>query len=215
MGRGEVALKWKQRRSGLRIHHISLPPVLLPALCFFAGLLLGQSAMACVPDSTGEELRRYLQEFAALRQEETPSLPVMLRTAVLYLRYPVLAFLSGFSALGLALIPCAAAAFGFFLSFAVCCFAATFGRTGILLALALMGIRCAVTLPSFFLVAGPALKRSGETALAALGRGRRERRGAKSDWLRFGAVILILLAGLCVDGLLSPKLLKAALAGIT
>jgi stage II sporulation protein M len=100
--------------------------------------------MACVPDSTGEELRRYLQEFAALRQEETPSLPVMLRTMALYLRYPVLAFLSGFSALGLALIPCAAAAFGFFLSFAVCCFAATFGGTGVLLALALMGIRCAV-----------------------------------------------------------------------
>ena len=215
MGRGEVALKWKQRKSGLRIHRISLPIVLLPALCFLAGLLLGQSAMACVPDSTGEELRRYLQEFAALKQEETSSLPVILRTAALYLRYPVLAFLGGFSALGLALIPCAAAAFGFFLSFAVCCFAATFGGAGILLALALMGIRCAVTLPCFFLVAGPALRRSGEMALAALGKGRWDRRGIRDDWFRFGAAILMLLAGLCVDGLLSPWLLKAALAGIT
>ena len=208
-------MKWKQHKSGSRIHRISLPTVLLPALCCLAGLLLGQAAMACVPDSTGEELRRYLQEFAALKREETRSLPVVLRTLALYLRYPVLAFWGGFSALGLALIPCAAAAFGFFLSFAVCCFAATFGGAGILLALALMGIRCAVTLPCFLLLAGPALERSGEAALAALGRGRRDRRNIKGDWLRFGAAILILLAGLCADGLLSPWLLEAALAGIT
>lgn len=170
--------------------------------------------MAHVPDSAGEELRGYLREFAALRQEETWSLSVMLRTLGLYLRYPALAFLGSFSALGLALIPGAAAAFGFFLSFAVCCFAATFGGEGILLALALMGIRCAVTLPCFFLVAGSGLERSGEALLAAVGKGRRDRRRNKRDWLRFGAAFLILMAGLCVDGLLSPRLLDAALAGM-
>lgn len=41
----------------------------------------------------------------------------------------------------------------FFLSFSVCCFTAAFGVDGILLAFAVFGLRCMVTLPCYLLLA--------------------------------------------------------------
>ena len=217
MERGEGGLNWKQRKH--RSLLISMPVLWLAvlALCFLGGVLLGQAVLARVPDGTGEELRRYLREFVALSGNETWSGATLFRALLLYLRYPLLAFLGGLTALGLLLVPCTAVAFGFFLSFAVCCFAATFGGEGILLALSLMGIRCAVTLPAFFLLAVPALERASELMLTAFGRGRRVRTAGqgKTYWLRFGVVTLLLLGGLCVDCLLSSWLLETALAGMT
>lgn len=74
----------------------------------------------------------------------------MLSALVLYYRYPLFAVLLGFASIGVALLPCLTAAFGFSLSFSVCCFTASFGGNGVLLALAVFGVRCAVTLPVFF-----------------------------------------------------------------
>lgn len=58
---------------------------------------------------------------------------------MLYIRYPLLAFFLGFASIGVVLLPCAALAFGFFLSFSVCCFTASFGGDGVVLALAVLG----------------------------------------------------------------------------
>ena len=52
----------------------------------------------------------------------------------------LLAFLLGFASVGAVLLPALTAAYGFFLSFSVCCFTAAFGRSGVLLALAAAGM---------------------------------------------------------------------------
>jgi stage II sporulation protein M len=143
----------------------------LLAVCFFVGVLAGQVLSGRVPDSTGDELKRYLTGFLRLEDSLTPR--AALSALVIYFRYPLLAFLLGFASVGVALLPCVTVAFGFFLSFSVCCFTAAFGREGVLLALAVFGLRCLVTMPCFFLLAVPAWRTSAALAAISFGRGRR------------------------------------------
>ena len=146
--------------------------LLFLALFFFAGILLGQVFSSRVPDTTGDELARYLKDFLKVGEED-PSPRAALSAAVLYFRYPLAAFLLGFASIGVLALPLVTGAFGGFLSFSVCCFTASFGPDGVLLALAVFGLRCVVTLPCYFLLAVPALERSTALACLSLGGGRR------------------------------------------
>ena len=135
---------------------------------------------------------------------------------MIYFRYPLLAFLLGFTSLGVLLLPCVTTAYGFFLSFSVCCFTAAFGADGVLLALAVFGLRCAVTLPCYLLLAAPAWGTSAALASLSFGKGRRAAPVVygRSCWVRFGAVMAALLMGMCVDLFLSPWLLQLVLERI-
>ena len=113
------------------------------ALFFFAGIVLGQVFSSRVPDATGDELSLYLTDFLKV-ENGGPASQTALSAAVLYFRYPLSAFLMGFASIGVLLLPLMTGAFGFFLSFSVCCFTAAFGSDGVLLALAVFGLRCAV-----------------------------------------------------------------------
>ena len=105
----------------------TLPRLLLLALFFLAGVLLGQVLSGRVPDTTGDELRRYLEDYVRLGGEGAPTVQTALSALVIYFRYPLFAFLLGFASIGVVLLPCVTAAYGFFLSFSVCCFTAAFG----------------------------------------------------------------------------------------
>ena len=111
----------------------TLPRLLLLALFFLAGVLLGQVLSGRVPDTTGDELRRYLEDYVRLGGEGAPTVQTALSALVIYFRYPLFAFLLGFASIGVVLLPCVTAAYGFFLSFSVCCFTAAFGVTGMIL----------------------------------------------------------------------------------
>ena len=98
--------------------------LLVLALFFFAGILLGQVFSSRVPDTTGDELARYLKDFLKVGEED-PSPRAALSAAVLYFRYPLAAFLLGFASIGVLALPLVTGAFGGFLSFSVCCFTAS------------------------------------------------------------------------------------------
>ena len=172
----------------------TLPRLLLLALFFLAGVLLGQVLSGRVPDTTGDELRRYLEDYVRLGG----------------------AFLLGFASIGVVLLPCVTAAYGFFLSFSVCCFTAAFGVDGVLLALAVFGLRCMVTLPCYFLLAAASWGTSAGLAAVSFGRGRRTAPVVygRACWVRFGACCLALLAGVCAELFLSPVLLRLMLERI-
>lgn len=194
-----------------------LPALVVLSLFFLGGVLLGQVLSGRVPDSTGQELKRYVSDFVQLDGNQDLTSGTILSTLVLYFRYPLLAFLMGFASIGVVLLPCATVMFGFFLSFSVCCFTATFGADGILLALAVFGLRCIVTFPCYFLQAVPSWKSSAALASLSFGRGRRTApvQFGCSWWQRLCVTGTILLVGVCLDLFLSPWFLRLALERIS
>ena len=186
----------------------------LLALFFFGGIVLGQVLAGRVPADTGAELAEYLRRYVTLEGEVSPR--ALLSALVLYFRYPLLAVLLGFASLGVVLLPCLTAAFGFSLSFSVSCFTAAFGAGGVLLALAVFGVRCAVTLPVYFLLAVPSWSTAAGLASASFGRGRRAAPVSygRGWWLRAAVSAAVLLAGMGAELVVSPRLLPLVLERI-
>lgn len=145
-----------------------------------------------------------------------PTARTVLSALVIYFRYPLMAFLLGFASIGVVLLPGVTAAYGFFLSFSVCCFTAAFGTDGVLLAMAVFGLRCLVTMPCYFLLAASSWGTAAGLAAVSFGSGRRTAPVvySRACWARFGACCLALLAGVCGDLLLSPVLLRLLLERI-
>ena len=85
-----------------------------------------------------------------------------------------------------------------------------------LLALAVFGLRCLVTLPCYFLLAAASWGTSAGLAAVSFGRGRRTAPVVygRACWVRFGACCLALLAGVCAELFLSPVLLRLMLERI-
>ena len=115
-------------------------PALLALSLFFAfGVFLGQAVFEYTTGGTAQELERYVSDFLLLEEAGELTSQAVFSTLVLYFRYPLLALLFGFTAFGVVLLPGLTTVFGFFLSFAVSCFTAAFGKEGTLLAFAVFG----------------------------------------------------------------------------
>ena len=116
----------------------------------------------------------------------------------------------GYLGAGVALLPLSAAVFGFSLSFSVCCFTASFGGAGVLLAMAVFGIRSLASVPGFFLLAVPALRSAALRSPLPFGRGKRVASAGNNTgrWKGLCAVSAALLAALLLEAALSPGLLR-------
>lgn len=186
---------------------------LLLAGCFLSGVLGGIFWADRVSGGISSELATYLQDYLALSDARgAEGLSNLWSQIRVYLRWPALAFLCGFTSAGLWLLPLGAAACGFFPAYAVACLADVFGGQGILLALVFFGVRSLVTIPCFFLLAVPSMETSAALFRVSFGRGHPfSPIYGKHWWLRFAAVCLFLCLGLCVDLWLSPFLLPRLL----
>ena len=90
-----------------------------------------------------------------------------------------------------------------------------FGFDGVILALAVSGLRCAITLPCYFLLAIPAW--SNAVALARFSFGREHRTNViygHDWWKRLLCCMVVLVAGICLELLISPYFLQVALDNI-
>lgn len=202
----------RQKRAAQRIDPNWLRSLLL-AGCFLFGVLGGIFWADRISGGIGSELAAYLQDYLALSDvRDTESFSALWSQIRVYMRWPALAFLCGFTSAGLVLLPLGAAACGFFPAYAAACLADVFGSRGILLALGFFGVRTLATIPCFFLLAVPSLEVSAALFRVSFGRGHPfSPVYGKHWWLRFAAVCLFLCLGLCVDLWLSPFLLPRLL----
>ena len=177
-------MNWKKRRIPAPGQSSPLWRLLILALFFLLGVVLGQVVLEWVPDETGTELKQYLEGYLSLSGESGGAAAALPAALVLYIRYPLLAFFLGFASIGV-----------------------------VVLALAVLGVRCAVTLPCFFLLADASMETSAALARASFGRGRHTAPVVygRRCWIRLGIVLAALTVGLCVELLLSPRLLTLAL----
>lgn len=208
--------KWKRHRTADQDERAVWIRLLLLALLFLGGLILGQVLAGKVSDPTAAELTKYLDGYFSLENQGNASAGTVASALVIYFRYPLLAVLLGFASVGVVLLPVLTVAYGFFLSFSVCCFTAAFGSNGVLLALSVFGLRCLVTLPCYFALAAPSLNNAVALAALSVGGGKRTARPVygKSWWLRCGVSACVLLAGVTAELFLSPYLLNLVLTRI-
>ena len=186
-------------------------------VCFLLGMA---AARRSISTDALAQLGAYVQSYAQLADGRSQQPVSVLSAAAAYLRYPLLAFLFGLSAAGVALIPLLCAAQGFFLSFSVCCFTAAFGVDGyaaglrltaiygVLLALAALGLRCLFVLPCTLCLADAGF------AQACRAMPRLRPRRPELNWRMLLFCVFVLLTGTVVECAIVPKFFALILARI-
>ena len=205
--------KWTQRRN-LSAGNMSFFLCLgLLTVFFLAGLVLGQVSARRNSDPISAELHQYLMDYYSLGIGEESG-RLFLSALLIYFRYPLMAFCLSFILPGALSLPLVAAAFGFFLSYAACCFARTFGEIGVLLSVAVFGLRCLISIPCFFVLAVPAVQKAMialyERFFGSSKRLQVQRLGLEW-WLVACVIAAILLGGALSEVLLAPVFLRSIL----
>ena len=183
-------------------------PALVVTAAFFAlGALAGCLTAFRIHTNGAEALYSYLEQFLALAQEgglSVPEFPTLLwRT----FRWPLVAFLLSFTALGLMGIPMLSALRGFFLAFSVAAFSRAYGRDGLTIAFLLQGIPGLLSVPSFLLLATQSFSSAFRLAGRGSGQGRRELPYDREYFLRCGLCVGVLFISLLVECYLVPILI--------
>ena len=197
-----MKLRKKQARS-------SAPPdmrLLILCICCLIGMLAAWPVHRGIGSDALTQLSAYVQSYAQLADGRVQQPASVLSTAAAYLRCPLLAFLCGLSAAGVVLIPALCMAQGFCLSFSVCCFAASLGHEGVLLALAALGLRCLFVLPCMLCISRDGFSR----ACRALS----QKHPVKSEipWRMLLFCVFVLLTGTVVECAIVPKFFALILA---
>lgn len=197
-------MKLQRRRS----RALQPPKARLYILCLFfaAGVLAGFLVRCALPVDDLSALSGYVTSYAQLAAQEKDA-PALLQIVWAYVRYPAAVFLLGFTAWGVLFIPLVCAAQGFFLSFAVQCFASAMGRQGVALALAALGLRCLFVLPCLLMIASD--------GFAAAWRLAERQKTEVRDRRRLVICVFVLLTGTVAECALVPRLFAWLLPGIT
>ena len=183
----------------------------LLAVFFLAGVVFGQVSAVRNEDTISAELYQYLTGYCTLESGDGSVGRIFLSALLIYFRYPMLAFLLSFAIPGALLLPIISAAFGFFLSYATCCFVEAFHEPGVLLAAAVFGLRCLISLPCFFVLAVPATQRAITRLYERffLHGKRMQTKGLGLEWwLLVCIVVAVLLGGALAEVLFAPVLMK-------
>lgn len=193
-----------------------LPGLVLLSALFVAGAIFGRLAASYASGGMDEALRGYISGYLTLSEQGAVSSPDAGAVFLTYYRYPLIAFLLGFTSLGVAVIPALAAVRGFFLSFAISSFTRLYGSQGVILSAAAFGVQCAVTLPCFLMIGAQAFAVSCRLASVSFKHGKRGRPAMYREgyFLRCGICALLLLPGVAAELLIVPKLVALAAGGL-
>lgn len=184
--------------------------VLLLAICFLIGGLVGDLYAKSCDDLSQDAFRQYLSDYCLWFEQTEAYVPIG-RCILLYFSFVCVAWLSGSSPLGIVVVPGCTAWFGFLSFYTASCFVQAFGKNGVLLAASLTALRLLFTLPCYFFVASSAIMRSAYMLPLSGGRGKRVRSTAdsRSHTFVFALCLLSLCVGIFCERLLTPILFRA------
>lgn len=185
-------------------------PALVATAAFFTlGGLVGCLTAFRVTAAGAEAMAAYLDRFLTVAQAgglNVPALPELLWRSV---RWPLAAFLLGFSALGVLGIPVLCSARGFFLAFSVAAFARAYEIKGLAVAFFLLGVPGFLSVPAFFVLTA----QSFSAAISLAGRtGRREGPFCREYLFRCGVCAAAMCVSLLLERYLVPVLVSGAAA---
>lgn len=188
------------------------PVLAVIAVSFLAGGLVGCLLVSLVGGSGQEALAGYMEGFLQAAQAgelTTPSLAALVWDTV---RWPLLALLLGFTALGLLALPLLFVVRGFLLAFSIASFVRLFGGAGCLLALIVFGVGGAFSVPVLFVLGVQSLLAARVLAGRVWGDGKAAPLYGRVYWLRCGWCAAALCVCMLLDGLAVPALVSG-LAG--
>lgn len=148
-----------------------LPALLLLSACFLAGGLAGCLVAARVGGAGETSLNDYLNAFLRAAQAGRVDVPALWAQVWDTLRWPLLALLLGFTALGVLALPALFAVRGFLLAFSIASFLRAFGGPGWLLAWLIFGPGGALSLPALFVLGVQSLLSARAMAVRGEGKG--------------------------------------------
>lgn len=179
---------------------------------FLAGSIAGCVLAGLVQTGGQDELAAYLRSYLTLLEDDAAR-PGLAALSWEVLRFPLLAFLLGFTALGIIGLPVLFAARGFLLSFAVSAFYRLFGFSGALPAFFLFGLSALIWLPVLFHLGVQGLLAAYSLLRRGLGEGRYPLRYDARYLARCGLCACALAGCVALEYFAVPALLRAA-AGI-
>ena len=176
------------------------------AAFFFLGALFGAISANYIPADEGAILRGYF--YAA--QNKIFESGGLLNSLVNVFLFHSIAVLLGFSALGFIFLPLLSFIRGFFLSFAAAAIIAAFGKSGISVSLAYLGLPSLVTIPCFFILTQQAFAASFALTGRLLRRSTASHIYKKEYFNRCALCAAALLIAALIDAYLSPLLASLA-----
>ena len=186
-----------------------MPALVILSACFLAGGLTGCLIAARVGGAGATSLTEYLEAFLRTAADGAVDIPGLWAQVWDTLRWPLLALLLGFTALGLPGLPVLFGIRGFLLAFSIASFVRAFGGAGWLLACLVFGVGGVLSLPALFVLG----VQSFLSARALAARVRGEGKG-RVLWGRDCLMRCALCGGaVCVCILLERAVVPALLSG--
>lgn len=177
---------------------------------FFLGALVGMLMASQVAGGGQESLTAYLESYLAAAQAGAAGRPRVSSILWETLRWPLLTFFLGFTALGVVGIPVLFAVRGFLLSFAVSSFVLMFGGVGAILAFFAFGFTGMLSVPALFVLGTQGFASGQELALRTLsgGKGSLPWRG-RAYWVHGGLCAAVLGLSMLLEWWAVPALLSS------
>lgn len=175
-------------------------------ICFCAAGVVGCLAVSGTDGQGVSALSDYLENYLALLVSGNAASPSVWSVAWELCRWPFLAFVLGFTALGIVALPAAFLCRGFLLGYAAAAFIKVFGSRGILLSGTVFGMTALVSVPVFFFVGALAFRRALRLAAGAL-RDRNARVFQPEQLLSLVPCGIFLLTAVLCQWALIPQLL--------
>ena len=177
-------------------------------VCFCGAGIAGCLAVSGMGADGVSSLGGYLSGYLSLVTAGDAAAPSVWSAGWELCRWPLLAFLLGFTALGAAALPVVFCIRGFLLGYAVAAFVRVFGSRGLLLAFAVFGMTALVSVPVLFCVGCASFRSSLGLASGMLA----ERRTVQPLMERLGVLIPcggLLLLAVVLQCSLMPQILAA------
>lgn len=180
------------------------------AVCFAAGAVGGCFFAGALDEDAATSLFDYFGGYFT-SMENGQVLHLSLLSAVWeVVRWPLLAFVLGFTALGVVGLPVAFCVRGFLLSYAVSVLVRLYGSVGLVAALAVFGVSGFFVLPALFALGVDAFRVAGSMTGNLLGDSRRTFSPGQGRLFRAGFCCLLLAMAAVLQFQLTPILLSAA-----
>lgn len=185
------------------------PALVVTAAFFVLGGLMGSFLALWAAGDGIEAMAGYLNAFLEAAQEGALREPALLELVWRALRWPLAAFLLGFTALGVFCVPILTGLRSFYLSFSVAAFAQAYGSNGLVTAFLLLGVPALAYVPAFFLLATQSFSTACALAERAAGQGRRELPYHREHFFRCGMCAAAVCLGIFLERYIVPALVTS------